>query len=151
MKEFKEVIQQFKNWGKRWLKGEKIEFFQVNQKGEAKLLKLTPSQQKFVNAKAQIVLGVGGMGSGKTTALNIKTFLLGMFFPENFILVVKRFFTDALRSFLPEFFSLFPQEFFEIRRGGEEIIFPNGIRMLLMGLMHCNLLQEQKGKEVSKE
>jgi len=131
----KDLIKEFQSWGKRWLKGEKIENFGVvDEKGETKVINFTPSQKKFVNAKAQIVLGIGGMGAGKTSALNIKAFLLGMFFPRNFILVVKKYFRDALRSFLPEFFSLFPQNFFQVKRGGEEIIFPNGSQMLLMGL-----------------
>lgn len=140
----KELIEQYRAMGERWLRGEiVIEEWQLGEKQ----FKLNPKQIEFISSRERFVLSSGGMGSGKTLAFLIKLILLCLWFPNNRILLGKKTRSGIDLIVLPDLFDLLPPEFCEYRVQAGIIKFFNGSEIILKGL---DALQSGAGQDVKK-
>lgn len=133
------LAQQYEDLGEKWLNGHNIKEFNG--------IELNEPQKKFVNNKDRYCLSYGGFGSGKTTAFNIKLYLLSMMFPGNRILLGRRTRTLVEKNLLPDVFDVFPEGTYEHKVGPGKLVFPNGSEIIFYGL---DSLQSGAGQDIKK-
>ena len=139
------IIQQYKELGERWARGE-VDFDEKLTIGD-KEWTLTPTQLKFLNARERYVLASGGIASGKTSAFLIKLILLSVCFPGNRLLLGRKTRTNVESSLLPDFFDICPPSWVEYKVGPGIIKFFNGSEILIKGL---DMLQSGTESDLKK-
>jgi len=137
----KELIEQWKEVGKRWEKGE-IEGIDF---GKGKYIKFSKKQKEFISSKRKFCLYSGGYGCGKTISLIVKMALHCLCFPGTRILVGRQFLSDIERVLLPDFFELLPENYYHYRVKDGIIRFFNGSEAILFGLDAA-----QSGSDIKK-
>lgn len=126
-----ELTKQFKKLGEDWLKGSDLEEWSFGGKTYSLLLK----QKEFVNERGKtFICASGGLASGKSLALLVKVLMLSMFFPNNSILLGRRYLADLLKSTLTELLDLVPYSYYVFNKKDNIITFFNGSKILLFSL-----------------
>jgi len=129
--------------GRLWAKGYEITEYNLG----TKKIVLLPNQAKFVNSKKRFCLTVGGYGSGKSLALDIKLILMCLCYPNNTILLGRKHLSDIELTILPDLFDLMDKKWFHRRVKDGIIKFFNGSKIVLFGL---DALQEGSLADIKK-
>jgi hypothetical protein len=143
-----DVIEQYREAGKRWASGE--DFLNPIVIGE-KEWNLNPKQLEFLNARDRFSLFGGGMGAGKTTPLILKLILLCVLFPDNRILLGRKTRQSVEVNTLPDFFDICPESWVQYNQSKGIITFFNGSEILLKGLDALQEGSEQEKKKAVQE
>jgi len=140
LKEFQDKMEEL---GRMWVKGYKIKQYNIGEKQ----LDLLPNQTEFINSQKRYVLTVGGYGSGKSIALDIKLILMSLCFPNNTILLGRKHLADIELTILPDLFDLMHPKWYHHRVKDGIIRFFNGSKIVLFGL---DALQEGSLADIKK-
>jgi hypothetical protein len=125
------LTEQWAEKGKEWMECKiSVEEYNFGLKN----IKLGDKQKAFVNSKKPFSLYSGGFGCGKSMALWIRMIMLCLFFPNNLVLLGKRYVGDIEKNILPDLFDLIPQKWIKYRIKDGTITFFNGSQILLFGL-----------------
>ena len=91
-------------------------------------IRLKPFQDKFVFSDRKMVAVVSGVGSGKSLGLLLKAYLYGMKWPNSTILIIRKNYSDLVRSTMADW-----EKFFDCKIPGDGIYhFPNGSQAFFM-------------------
>lgn len=112
---------------------ERLDVIQDNGK-KYREIRFFDKQRQFINSKKRYVLYSGGMGCGKTLPLLTKGGLFCLFFPMNHVLFGRRTISLVEKNMLPDFFSIFPREWYKYDKRNHIITFFNGSKITLFGL-----------------
>ena len=126
----KDFQQQMTELGKLWAEGKEITSYEL---GDKKIV-FNDNQRKFINSKERYSLMYGGFGSGKTVALLIKVILMCLCFPNNQVLLGKRYISAVEGSLWPDLEALMMKKWYHRRVKDGIIEFFNGSRILFFGL-----------------
>lgn len=125
-------LKHIEDIGLRWARKEiDLEEFGFE---ETKIIKFTEKQKEFFNARERFVLAVGGFASGKTTALIAKLVFLALAFPNNLILLGRKYRQTIYETMLPDLFDFLPSSIYKFYRNIGKIEFVNGSEIIIMGL-----------------
>jgi len=138
-------MTQYIQLGKKLLEGKyKIKEITLNKR----TFVFSKKQSDFIsNFKDKYCLYSGGMGCGKTLALNVKMILSAKCFPNNRILLGRKNISDIEKSTLQDLFELMPLNWYRYRVKDNIIQFKNGSQIILFAL---DALQQGSQADIKK-
>ena len=144
MLSLREFAKEMQELGKLWVRGSHtVSEYDIG----AKKIILNKPQYEFVNSKQRFCLNVGGYGSGKSTALDIKLIIECLFFPGNTVLLGREHLSDIELTILPDLLQLIPKRMYHRRVKDGIIELFNGSKIVLFGLA---ALQEGSLADIKK-
>ena len=103
---------------------------------------IDPHQRRFVDSKARYLLNSGGVGSGKTYSIVIKTLILCSQYPGIFILIGAQTYPLLRDTTLREFLAVCPRDIIKsYNRTEQHFILKNGSEIIFRSFDDANKLK----------